>query len=83
MDLRYCGRCGEAFLASKGSCLRCEHTKLSVHNAGVKTAFLLGLLSVGIPSQGGAEPQSDETTEKQSEDALSFSTAKSLPMESM
>jgi hypothetical protein len=66
MDLRYCGRCGEAFLVSKGSCLRCEHTKPSENNAGVKTAMLLGLLVISVPSQVCVE-RDDGTTEKQSD----------------
>ena len=74
MDLRYCAKCGEAFLLSKGSCVRCENTKTSEQNTGLKTAFLLGLLSIGVPSQGNAEPPKDQTSEKQSEDVRSSST---------
>ena len=64
MDLRYCGQCGEAYLLSNGTCARCEQAPPSIPNAGMKTAFLRGLLSIGIPSQGGAEPQTDQSTEK-------------------
>ena len=74
MDLRYCAQCGEAFLVSKGLCMRCENGKSSVQNTGVKTAFLLGLLSLGAPSQGAAEPPKEQASEKQSEAARVSST---------
>ena|GEM_PF-5321066 len=56
MELEYCSSCGEAFLASKGACVRCDHTKTSSNRRGVKTTMLLGLLSLGMPSEGIADP---------------------------
>ena len=54
MDLRNRAQCGEAYLALEGTCLRYAQVPPSIQNTGMKTALLLGLLSVGIPSQGGA-----------------------------
>ena len=73
MDLRYCGRCGEAYLISKGSCIRCAQAKPSMQNTGVKTALLLGLLSIGAPTQGNAEPPKNPS-KTQSKDAHSSSS---------
>jgi len=72
MDLRYCGQCGEAYLLSKGSCIRCAHAKPSKHNTGVKTALLLGIISIGAPGQGYAEPPKNPA-ETHSTDAHSAS----------
>ena len=74
MALRYCKHCGEAFLISEVECAQCSSQQFSRRNRGVKTAFLLGILSIAIPSEGGAEPEDDQAVQKQPNEVLgSFS----------